>query len=311
MKARALVWIELHWNKILNSETHRMIIIEKISDMWAGVDSFERSLGLVPTMGFLHQGHRSLLKLAREQNRTLMASLFVNPKQFGPSEDFEKYPRNWNTDIEVFEQEGVDVLFVPSNNEMYPSTFSTYIDVGDIGRQLEGSHRPDHFSGVATVVCKLLNICKPDRAYFGQKDAQQCAVVKKFCEDLNLETQIVTSPTVRDHDGLALSSRNIYLSPVERDAALLMNKALEEARRMWICGERDSVKLCVAIEQILTSNSLIKIDYVTLVDSSTFQDSNVASEGSLIAIAARIGSARLIDNVILNFTPSVQSTKGI
>ena len=305
MRVRVLVWTLLRWNKFLNSETDVMIVIEKISDMRASLDSFERSLGLVPTMGFLHQGHLSLLKLAREQNRTLMASLFVNPKQFGPSEDFEGYPRSWDMDMEIFEQEGVDVLFAPSNDEMYPPTFNTYIDVGDIGEQLEGLHRPDHFRGVVTVVCKLLNICKPDRAYFGQKDAQQCSVIKKLGEDLNLETQIVTSPTVRDHDGLALSSRNVYLSPAERSAALLINKSLDEARTKWIRGERNSVKLCRLIKRILGGSPLVKIDYVSLVDPATFHDSNVANEGTMIAIAVCIGPARLIDNVMLNFTASV------
>ena len=284
-----------------------MIILEKISEIKATLDSFDRSMGLVPTMGSLHEGHRSLLKLARKQNRTVVASLFVNPKQFGPSEDFERYPRNWDMDKEIFEEEGIDVLFAPTDDEIYPNGFSTYIYVGHMAEQLEGLHRPNHFKGVATVVCKLLNICKPDHAYFGQKDAQQSLIIRKFCEDLNLGTQIIIGPTIRDHDGLALSSRNIYLTPLERESALLINKSLEEAKIMWMSGGRDSTKICGLVEQILSSRANIEIDYVALVNPDTFLHSKVAHQGYLLAIAVRIGSTRLIDNLMLNHDSVVTS----
>ena len=284
-----------------------MEVITSVKDMRESISKLPRSIGLVPTMGDLHQGHQELINCSSTDNVSTIVSIFVNPLQFLPNEDFEEYPRDIDRDLEILKDLNVDLVFIPTIDEFYPPGFSTYIDVGHMAEQLEGLHRPNHFKGVATVVCKLLNICKPDHAYFGQKDAQQSLIIRKFCEDLNLGTQIIIGPTIRDHDGLALSSRNIYLTPSERESALLINKSLEEAKIMWMSGGRDSTKICGLVEQILSSRANIEIDYVALVNPDTFLHSKVAHQGYLLAIAVRIGSTRLIDNLMLNHDSVVTS----
>ena len=247
-----------------------MKIARRISELPA----CEGSVGLVPTMGAFHAGHLALFAAAREENDVVVASLFVNPVQFGANEDLDRYPRDEERDAKLAEEAGVDILFAPSAEEMYPDGYGTWVDVGDLGRRLEGEFRPDHFRGVATVCLKLFNIVRPDRAYFGQKDAQQAAVVKQLVRDLNLGLEIRVVPTVRDDDGLALSSRNRYLSPEERDAALALPKAL---------ATRDAAKA----RQLLDG---LDIDYL---EEASFNGQRV------LAAAVRVGQTRLIDNVIL------------
>ena len=217
-----------------------MKTIETVAELREELARAARPLGLVPTMGALHDGHMALVDRARLDNRTVCASIFVNPTQFGPREDFSAYPRDVEADLGKLERAGTDVVFSPSLGEMYPDGFDTYVDVGSVAARLEGEHRPGHFRGVATVVCKLLAAARPDRAYFGQKDAQQCVVVKRLNADLDLGAQIVVVPTVREPDGLALSSRNEYLSPSERRAATVVHRALELARSMYGDGVDDA-----------------------------------------------------------------------
>jgi pantoate--beta-alanine ligase len=231
-------------------------------------------IGLVPTMGAFHAGHLALFAAAREENNLVVASLFVNPAQFGPSEDLARYPRDEKRDTRLAEEAGVDVLFAPSAEEMYPEGYATWVDVGELGRRLEGEFRPDHFRGVATVCLKLFNIVRPDRAYFGQKDAQQAAVVKQLARDLNLGLEIRVVPTVRDEDGLALSSRNAYLSPEEREAALALPRAL-------------STKDVAQARELLAG---LDVDYL--------EEANLNGQ-RVLAAAVRVGNTRLIDNVVL------------
>jgi pantoate--beta-alanine ligase len=241
------------------------------------------SVGLVPTMGAFHAGHLALFEAARAENDTVVASLFVNPAQFGEGEDLDRYPRDEERDARLAEEAGVDVLFVPSADEMYPEGFATWVDVGKLGEKLEGEFRPGHFRGVATVCLKLFNIVRPDRAYFGQKDAQQAAVVKQLVGDLNLDLEIRVVPTVRDDDGLALSSRNGYLSPEERETALALPKALWTGRDAFLTGS-DPVKEA----RHLLHN--LDVDYIELAD---------LNGQKVLAAAVRVGKTRLIDNVVL------------
>jgi pantoate--beta-alanine ligase len=247
-----------------------MKIVRAIADL----PHFSDSVGLVPTMGAFHAGHLALFEAARAENDIVVASLFVNPAQFGEGEDLDRYPRDEERDAKLAEEAGVDVLFTPSAEEMYPESFSTWVDVGELGAKLEGEFRPGHFRGVATVCLKLFNIVRPDRVYFGQKDAQQAAVIKQFARDLNLGLAIRVVPTVRDEDGLALSSRNAYLSPEERQAALALPRAL---------ATRDPAK---AREQLAG----LDVDYLEVAD---------LNGQKVLAAAVRIGKTRLIDNVIL------------
>ncbi len=213
-----------------------MKVIQTIADFRAAQRAYPRPLGLVPTMGYLHEGHLSLVRRCRADNSTAVASIFVNPTQFGPSEDLSTYPRDMEGDLAKLRAEGVDLVFAPQTSEIYPDGFDTTIDVGSIARRLEGEHRPGHFQGVATVVCKLLTIVRPDNVYFGQKDAQQCLVIKQLNADLDLGAEVIVMPTVRDPDGLALSSRNAYLSPKDREAALSLYRALNLAKQCTRTG---------------------------------------------------------------------------
>ena len=247
--------------------------------------------GLVPTMGAFHAGHLALFAAARAENEVVVVSLFVNPAQFGPDEDLDRYPRDEARDAKLADEAGVDLLFAPSADEMYPDGYGTWVDVGDLGRRLEGEFRPDHFRGVATVCLKLFNIVRPDRAYFGQKDAQQVAVVRRLVRDLDLGVEVRVAPTVREEDGLALSSRNVYLSSDERKAAASLSAALREAANSYAAGERDPEALRGLLITRLTAEPLVSIDYAELVDPATFQ-----KPGSLAVVAARLGKTRLIDN---------------
>jgi pantoate--beta-alanine ligase len=280
-----------------------MRVIQNILEMREVCRSSKRPLALAPTMGALHDGHRSLIKRARDENSTVAVSIFVNPTQFGPSEDYSTYPRDMDRDLSLLEGENVDLVFAPSAEEMYPGgldRWRTWVDVKGLSERLEGEFRPGHFRGVATVVAKLLNIVRPDRTYFGQKDAQQLAVIKRVARDLDLGAEIVACPTVRERDGLAMSSRNVFLTPEERRAAPVIYYSLRKAQGMHKQGERDGERLKSAVCKELESEPLIKaVDYVSVADPGTMEEVRVVDRPSLLLAAVRMGRVRLIDNVEL------------
>ncbi len=258
-----------------------------------------KSLGLVPTMGALHEGHASLLRAARAKCRAVAASIFVNPTQFGPNEDFSRYPRSFERDCEMLRREGADCLFAPQPEEIYPAGFSTYVTVEGLSERLDGRSRPGHFRGVATVVAKLFDIVQPDFAFFGQKDAVQHAVIRQMTRDLNLPVTVVVCPIVREPDGLAMSSRNAYLSPSERKSAAILSQCLQEIERTYRRGERASSKLISAGNQILQREPAVRLDYLEVVDPDTLLPKDTSSGQALVAIAAFVGNTRLIDNLLL------------
>ncbi|MCL4370361.1 MAG: pantoate--beta-alanine ligase [Chloroflexi bacterium] len=280
-----------------------MNVIETISRMQAARRQMAGSVGLVPTMGALHQGHLSLVKMARAENDVVVVSIFVNPKQFGPSEDFASYPRDYQRDLAMLEKEGSDLVFMPTVEEMYPAGFDTYVNVGAITQRLEGASRPGHFKGVATVVAKLFNIVRPTRAYFGEKDAQQLRVIRKMVQDLAFDTEVVPGPTVREPDGLAMSSRNKYLHIQERQAAAILFRALSLAQQKFGGGERDAERLRRAIGEVISSEPLANIDYVSIADADTLDELTQIRGRALASLAVRIGKTRLIDNVLLGESP--------
>lgn len=259
-----------------------------------------RIIGLVPTMGYLHDGHLSLIKKARRENDIVIMSNFVNPLQFGPKEDFATYPRDLDRDNKSAESVGVDYVFAPANEEMYPQGYDTYVEVkGPITEKMCGKSRPGHFKGVTTVVLKLFLITQPDRAYFGQKDAQQAIVIRKMVTDLNVPVKIITCPIIREEDGLALSSRNTYLSSEERLQALALPRALSAGRDMIMKGETDPQKVRLHIKQMLESSPGIRVDYVEVVDGDDLSDLSVIKGKVLLAAAVYVGKTRLIDNIDL------------
>jgi pantoate--beta-alanine ligase len=259
-----------------------------------------KSIGLVPTMGYLHEGHLSLINRARKENDLVVVSLFVNPTQFGLGEDLDSYPKDLEKDASLCESEGADLLFAPDKGEMYHGDYGTYVDVtGELTKGLCGKTRPTHFRGVTSVVSKLFNIVSPDRAYFGQKDAQQVAVIKRMVRDLNFGLEIVVCPIVREPDGLAKSSRNIYLTKEEREAALVLNRSLKEAADLVSSGERDPLKIKLMIEDRIGKEPLSEIDYVEVVDAASIEPIGILKGNVLIALAVRFGKARLIDNISL------------
>ena len=274
-----------------------MKIYETADAFRASCAAAERPLGLVPTMGALHAGHRSLLDRARLDSSTLAATIFVNPTQFGPSEDFTEYPRDRDRDLAMMDEAGVDLLFTPSTEEIYPKGFDTSIDVGRIAKRLEGEHRPGHFLGVATVVCKLLSIARPDRAYFGQKDAQQSLVIKRLNADLNLGAEIVVCPTIREPDGLALSSRNKYLSPPERKAATVLYRSLKLAQDL---ETSDANKIRRRMRDLIDGEPLANVDYVSVADAETLDELDVVDRPALVSVAVHVGATRLIDNILVH-----------
>jgi pantoate--beta-alanine ligase len=257
-----------------------------------------QTLGFVPTMGALHAGHLALIKAARAQCDVVAASIFVNPKQFGPNEDLAKYPRTFDQDCTLLEAEGTELLFAPQADEMYPAGASTYVDVEGVSDRLDGASRPGHFRGVATVVAKLFHIVGPDKAFFGQKDAAQVAVLRRMVRDLNFDLELVVCPTVREMDGLALSSRNRYLSPSERAQALVLSRALQAMVAAFRAGERQVVRLLEAGQEIMAAEPQVRIDYLTIVDPDTLLPLESASAGALAAVAAHVGTTRLIDNML-------------
>lgn len=280
-----------------------MKVVKTIKEVREIVSSWRRdglTVGLVPTMGYLHEGHQSLISKSVSENDRTVVSVFVNPIQFGPNEDLEAYPRDLKRDMEAVEAVGGDLIFNPEPAEMYPSHFTSFIDTTETTEILCGAVRPVHFRGVCTVVGKLFNIVTPDRAYFGQKDAQQLATIRRFVRDLNFGLEIVPCPIVREADGLAKSSRNTYLSPAERKAALILSKSLALGKKAVDEGERDASKVVSIITESLQTEPLARIDYVEVVDFENIQRVETISGETLVAIAVYIGKTRLIDNFIVN-----------
>jgi len=276
-----------------------MQIAKTIADMKALRTKSLGSVGFVPTMGYLHQGHLALVKQARAENSIVVASIFVNPTQFGPTEDFKSYPRDTERDLAMLRKEGTDIVFMPSAEEMYPEGFNSWVDVEKVTDRLEGSYRPGHFKGVATVVAKLFNIVEPARAYFGQKDAQQVLVIKKMVADLNMNLEVIVAPTVRESDGLAMSSRNVYLNPQERQASIVLFKALTLARNRREKGERNAETVRQEMTSLISQEPLAKIEYVSIADAQTLEELSKIDRPALVSLAVRFGKTRLIDNMLL------------
>jgi pantoate--beta-alanine ligase len=267
-----------------------------------------RIVGLVPTMGALHSGHLSLIKQARQQCSSVVASIFVNPTQFGPSEDFAKYPRTLPSDTEKLENAAVDCLFLPEAKDIYPQNFSTYVTVEGLSDRLEGRLRPGHFRGVSTVVLKLLQIVQPQFAYFGRKDAQQAAIISRMAKDLNLDSEIVVCPIQREADGLAMSSRNVYLDSSNRQAATVLHRALQAAQLLLKNGTRDALSLQSAMHRVLKEEPSAKIDYAEIVDGETFEPLTHLNRKAYVLIAAKFGETRLLDNMLVRFSDSGELT---
>ena len=276
-----------------------MRVTQTIDEFRQARQSLPAPLGFVPTMGYLHEGHVSLIRRARDECGSVVVSIFVNPTQFGPGEDFEQYPRDAERDLALCEAAGSDIVFMPQAAEMYPPGATTRVTVGGITEVLEGSVRPGHFEGVTTVVAKLFHIVSPDRAYFGQKDAQQLAVVRRMVTDLDMNLEVIACETVREHDGLALSSRNVYLSAAARIEARCLSEALFAARDAHGTGERDAAKLRALMTHIIQRRTLPKIDYVSLADSLTLREVTRLERPVLASLAVRFGATRLIDNILL------------
>ncbi len=276
-----------------------MKVIETIDEMRRLRQQLAEPVGFVPTMGYLHEGHLSLVRRAVSENPSTVASIFVNPAQFGPREDFSTYPRDTQRDLSLLEKEKTDIVFMPSLDEMYPARFNSRVEVDKVTERLEGASRPVFFRGVTTIVTKLFNIVRPTRAYFGQKDAQQAIVVRKMVADLNMNLEIVTLPTVREPDGLAMSSRNAYLDPEQRQAATVLYRALTLAQRLWLQGERDAEHLHRQMTDLIQKQPLATIDYVSIADAETLDELDTVKPPALASLAVKIGKTRLIDNVVL------------
>jgi pantoate--beta-alanine ligase len=276
-------------------------VLRTRDELQAALAEAPRPIGLVPTMGWLHDGHRSLMQRARADNATTIASIFVNPRQFNEAADYQRYPRNETRDLAICEEEGLDFVFAPGVEEIYPPGFDTTVAVGAVARPLEGAARPGHFDGVATVVAILFDLVGAEHAYFGQKDAQQVMVIRQMARDLAIGTEVVTCPTVREPDGLALSSRNVHLSPSERAAAPVLQRALLAARDRWAAGERSGDALRAAMGDVLATEPLATPAYVSVADGRTLAElDRVPDDGPvLLSLAVRFGSTRLIDNELL------------
>jgi pantoate--beta-alanine ligase len=276
----------------------KMKVINTITDMRKTRQELTEPVGFVPTMGYLHEGHLSLVKQAREENDSVVVSIFVNPTQFGPKEDFKSYPRDTERDLKMLKPL-TDIVFIPSTLEMYPEDYDTWITPGGIAERLEGAARPGHFRGVDTVVAKLFNIVQPTRAYFGQKDAQQVAVIKKMVADLNMNLEFVTCPTLREADGLAMSSRNIYLDPEQRRAATVLFKALTMAKELWEQGVKEAGTIRRRMTELIEEEKLAVINYISIANPETLKEMHHIKTPALVSLAVKFGKTRLIDNIIL------------
>lgn len=271
-------------------------VLRTRAELRAALAGAQRPVGVVPTMGWLHAGHRSLMQRARAADATTVVTIFVNPRQFGDPRDLERYPRNEARDVRICEEEGVDLVFAPSVEEVYPPGFDTTIRVGAIADPLEGAARPGHFDGVATVVAILFDLVGADHAYFGQKDAQQVLVVRSMARDLAIPTEVIACPTIREPDGLALSSRNVHLRPAERAAASVLHRALVAAREAWTAGERSGEALRAGMRRVLAAEPLADVEYVSVADARTLRELDRVEAPALLSLAVRLGSTRLIDN---------------
>ncbi|MBI4208893.1 MAG: pantoate--beta-alanine ligase [Deltaproteobacteria bacterium] len=279
-----------------------MKVVRDIAIMQKGAEQIRREgkrIAFVPTMGYLHDGHRALLREGRKKGDLLILSIFVNPIQFGPSEDLERYPRDWDRDCAIAREEGIDLLFAPEASSMYPAHFQTTVHVEQVTQGLCGASRPGHFDGVSTVVAKLFNIVKPHVALFGEKDYQQLATLRRMVEDLNFDTEIVGVPTVRESDGLAMSSRNVYLSSDERKVATVLHRSLEEGLKQYRSGQREVPKLLHAIQKGICEEPKIQIDYLEIRDAESLEPISMIERKAVAAVAARIGKTRLIDNILI------------
>lgn len=274
-----------------------MRIINTLESLASALQELSHPVGLVPTMGALHQGHLELVRRAKSENESVIVSIFVNPTQFGPKEDFSTYPRNLSNDTQILSQEMVDLVFTPSPQEIYPPGFDTWVEVQQLSDRLEGRHRPGHFKGVSTIIVKLFNLIRPDKAYFGEKDAQQLQIIKKLTVDLDMGIEIVSVPTVRNPEGLALSSRNNHLEPDQLNAAPIIYRALNFGKTMIQNGELDCKTLRTNIASIISESPLTKIEYLSISDLETLEELEVVDRPVLISTAVRIGQVRLIDNV--------------
>ncbi len=277
-----------------------MRLARSISELRALRASLPEPVGFVPTMGFLHEGHLSLVRRSHQECASTTASIFVNPTQFAPTEDLSAYPRDLDRDLSMLEKAGTNLVFAPaSDGEMYPPGYATWVTVSGITERLEGASRPTHFRGVTTVVAKLLSLVRPQRAYFGQKDAQQSLVIDRLIADLNFDIELVVAPTVREPDGLAMSSRNTYLSPAERRAAPVLRRALDLAESLWEDGERSAEEIRSRMTDLLRAEPLARVDYVSVADPSTLEELKTIGPRALVSLAVRIGNTRLIDNTVL------------
>ncbi len=276
-----------------------MKVIETIAERREVRRQLTEPVGLVPTMGYFHEGHLSLVRRARAENPSVVVSIFVNPTQFGPQEDFKSYPHDTQRDLALLEKEKADIVFMPAAAEMYPPQFNSWVAVSGVTERLEGASRPGHFRGVTTVCAKLFNIIQPTKAYFGQKDAQQAVVIKRMVADLNMNLEIVTLATVREPDGLAMSSRNIYLNLQERQAAAVLYQALSLAQKLWSQGEKDAERLRQEMRALIQQQPLAKVDYISVADAETLDELDTVSTPALVSLAVKIGKTRLIDNIVL------------
>lgn len=276
-----------------------MKVIESVAEMKRIRRQLAEPVGIVPTMGYLHEGHLTLVRNAKAENASAVATIFVNPTQFGPKEDFAKYPRDPQRDLAMLEKEGTDVVFMPTVEEMYPPKCNTWVVVEKVTDRLEGAARPGHFRGVATVVAKLFNIVEPTKAYFGQKDAQQVIVIKKMAADLNMNVEVIVVPTAREPDGLAMSSRNVYLNPQERQGAAVLYKSLQMAQQLWAKGEGNSERIRQQMTSLIKKEPLANIEYISIADAETLEELDTIKASAVISMVVRFGKTRLLDNIIL------------
>ncbi len=279
--------------------TESMMIVTTLEELFHARRLLDGPLGLVPTMGYLHDGHISLVEQAKSECQSVIATIFVNPTQFGPSEDLSKYPRNLERDLHLLEAAGVDLVWLPTPEVMYPAGYQTWVDVETLTKPLEGAMRPGHFRGVTTIVAKLFNATRPDKAYFGQKDAQQAAVIRQMARDLSYPLEIVICPTLREADGLAMSSRNSYLSLEQRQAATVLYRALSAAKKAFDGGEKDAEQLRQIVKDVIASEPLAQLQYVSCADYDALTELETVSGKALLSLVVFVGKTRLIDNLIL------------
>jgi len=276
-----------------------MKVAETISEMKQVRRALKEPVGFVPTMGYLHEGHISLVRAAKAENKSVVVSIFVNPTQFGPKEDLSKYPRDLKRDLAMLEKIGADVVFFPADKEMYPPGYDTWVDVDKLTKRLEGASRPTHFRGVTTIVTKLFNIVEADNAYFGQKDAQQALVIQKMANDLNMNVRVVVCPTVREPDSLAMSSRNVYLTPEQRKQATALHRSLTLAKDLYTKGERNATKIQQQMTELIQKEPLAVIDYISIASPETLEELETIQGKALVSMVVKFGNTRLLDNVTL------------